>query len=134
MRFLLDTHTWLWMVAAPTRLGSARLVIEDERNELMLSAVSSWELAIKSAAGRLPLPLPVERYIPERMASTGVIGLAIEHAHSVRVARLPLHHSDPFDRMLIAQAQVEGLAIVTADQAFEAYDCEIVRAGEAYPA
>ena len=133
MRYLLDTHTWLWMVTAPARLGTAREVIEDRTNDLVLSAVSSWEIAIKAGSGRLPLPVAVERFVPDRMQATGVIGLSIEHAHTVQVANLPVHHKDPFDRMLVAQAQVEDLAILTADPVFDAYECEVVRVGTPTP-
>lgn len=132
MRYLLDTHVWLWMLAAPERLGrAARSVIEDPANRLLLSAASSWEIAIKYAMGRLVLPAAPEIYVPDRMRLTGVEGLAIEHRHATRVASLPAHHRDPFDRMLIAQAQVEGVAVVTADAALEPYGVEIVRAGQA---
>lgn len=129
MRYLLDTHVWLWMNTARNRLGAARDLIEDEASELVLSAASTWEIAIKVARGRLSLPLPVEQYVEARIGSTAVAPLSIAVAHTVRVAELPLHHRDPFDRILIAQAQVERLPIMTADRAFDAYDCEVIRVG-----
>ncbi len=83
-----------------------RETVEDASIELVLSAVSSWEIAIKNATGRLPLPVPVERLVPDRMQATGVSALSVQHAHTVEVPRLPPHHKDPFDRLLVAQAMV----------------------------
>lgn len=130
MRLLLDTNAWLWMIAAQGRLNTdARGLVQDRRNELFLSAASSWEIAIKHAMGRLDLPAQPEGLIPEQMRKSGVVGLAIEHAHALRVNSLPAHHRDPFDRLLVAQAQVESLAILTADPVFQRYDVEVVPAG-----
>ncbi|MGH3320483.1 MAG: type II toxin-antitoxin system VapC family toxin [Streptosporangiaceae bacterium] len=129
MRVLLDTSCWLWMVAASTRLGSdARSILWDTRNELLLSAASSWEIAIKYAIGKLPLPEPPERYVPSRMDATGVTPLRVEHSHALAVTRLPRHHRDPFDRLLVAQAGLEGVPVMTSDAAFDDYDIEIVSA------
>ena len=127
MRLLLDTHCWLWMLAAPERFSASALaLLEDRRNELLLSAASSWEIAIKYALGRLPLPAPPAEYVPQRMRSSGVLALAVEHAHALRVAALPPHHADPFDRLLVAQAILEGLPILTVDRQLEAYGVELV--------
>lgn len=129
MTYLLDTHVWLWMELSPERLGSvASTIIEEAGNELMLSAASAWEISIKQAMGRLPLPQAAETYVPERMRRNGVEGLPVQHAHALRAGSLPFHHRDPFDRLLIAQAQVENLPVITADPAFDAYDVEIIRA------
>src|SRR3954471_11605866 len=99
MRLLLDTQCWLWMQAAPERFGSETTkLLLDRRTELFLSAASSWEIAIKYALGKLPLPEPPATYVPSRMRSSGVQGLSIEHAHALHVERLPAHHRDPFDR------------------------------------
>ncbi len=130
MTYLLDTHVWLWMLAAPERLGGAALaIVESIANRLLLSAASSWEIAVKHSIGRLDLPEAPEVYVPERMRLSGVEALAVGHAHALRVASLHLHHRDPFDRLLVAQAQLEGVAIVTADAVFERYDVEVVPAG-----
>lgn len=129
MRILLDTSCWLWMVAASDRLGpSARARLEDRSNELILSAASSWEVAIKYALGKLPLPEPPGRYIPSRIQATGVTPLQVEHSHALAVAALPHHHRDPFDRLLIAQADLEGVPLMTADRVFGAYDIEVIPA------
>lgn len=125
MRFLVDTHCWLWLQASPERLAEDVItLLEDPANDLFLSAASSWEIAIKHALGKLPLPEPPSRYVPSRLAASGCRGLSIEHTHALRVAELPPHHRDPFDRLLVAQAQVEGLVLVTADRQFEGYDVE----------
>ncbi len=129
MTFLLDTHVWLWLLADPERIRPDLMArLRDTRIRLVLSAVSSWEIAIKHALGRLPLPEPPERYVPSRMKRSGVEGLAVEHAHALRVASLEHHHRDPFDRLLIAQAQLERLTILTADPVFESYDVALERA------
>src|SRR6266850_5077428 len=110
MRILLDTQAWLWMQASPARFSKAALAaLEDPGNELLFSAASAWEIAIKFALNALLLPMPPAEYVPTRMESSGVIGLPVLHVHALRVATLPPHHRDPFDRLLIAQSQVEGL-------------------------
>ena len=129
MTVLVDTHVWLWMLTAPHRLAlTARALVEDSQTMVLLSAVSSWEIAIKYTLGRLPLPEPPERYVPERMHETGVSPLPVEHRHTLRVSALELHHSDPFDRLLIAQAQVEHVPLLTADPIFDLYDVEVIPA------
>ena len=126
MKVLLDTRCWLWMQASPERFSaSAMQLIDDTDNKLFFSAVSSLEIAIKSAIGKLTLPISPEDYVPDRMQSSGVLGLPIEHSHALRVASLPLHHRDPFDRLLIAQAQVEGLTLLSADRQLGPYDLDI---------
>jgi len=127
MRLLLDTHVWLWMLTAPERLGAARQPLDDPDNELLLSAASSWEIAIKYHSGRLPLPTPPAQYVPESIRSSGVTPLPVHHAHALAVTALPAHHRDPFDRLLIAQAQLEGATLVTADPVMGAYDVELLR-------
>ena len=130
MSYLLDTHVWLWLLGEPDRIRPDLLAeLRDGRTRLLLSAASSWEIAIKWAIGRLPLPDAPATYVPVRMQRSGVEGLPVEHTHALRVATLPNLHRDPFDRLLIAQAQVEGLTIVTVDAAFDGYDVPVVRAG-----
>ena len=129
MRILLDTQVWLWMQAAPGRLnGDARDLLEDTAHDLLLSSASSWEIAIKWSLGKLDLPEPPVEYVPSRLRASGVSAIAIEHSHALRVAALELHHRDPFDRLLIAQAVVEGVPILTADPAFALYPVERIEA------
>jgi len=126
-RILLDTHVWLWFNGAPERLSEeARQAFVDPENELFLSAASTWEIAIKHAAGRLELPAPPAQYIPTRLAENNVRPLAIQHSHTLAAASLPMHHSDPFDRMLIAQARQEGLTLATGDARLRAYEAPIM--------
>ncbi len=127
MRVLLDTQAWLWMQAAPERFNAgARDLVEDAATTLFLSAASSWEIAIKYGLGKLELPDPPEVYVPVRMRSGGVAPLPIEHSHALRVAALDLHHRDPFDRLLVAQALVERLPVLSADRVFERYGVELL--------
>lgn len=126
MRVLLDTHSWLWMLTEPNRLGSSRDVIADTTTELLLSAASTWEIVIKHGLGRLDLPEPPVTYIPDRMRSTRVTPVPVEHRHALEVAGLPLLHRDPFDRLLVAQARVLGVPILTADARVAAYDVEVI--------
>ena len=129
MRVLLDTQAWLWMLAAPERLAPAsRRLLTKSDNELLLSAASAWEIAIKHGLGKLRLPDTPERAIPELMARTGVVPLPVLHRHALRVATLPRKHGDPFDRLLVAQAQIEDLAILTADRSFRLYDVRVIAA------
>lgn len=99
-------------------------MVEDRRTELLLSAASSWEIAIKHGLGRLPLPEPPDRYIPERIRAIGAVALAIEHSHALAVSSLAPLHRDPFDRLLIAQAGSLGLTILTADPLVAQYPAE----------
>jgi PIN domain nuclease of toxin-antitoxin system len=127
--YLLDTHVWLWLQTTPERLRDDVVeLLADRANTLLLSAASSWEIAIKYRLGKLPLPEPPAEYVPERMRLSGVTALPIEHAHALRVADLPEHHGDPFDRLIIAQSQLLNVPIVTADGQFVAYEVETVPA------
>jgi PIN domain nuclease of toxin-antitoxin system len=124
VRVLLDTHVFLWLLTEPERLGAHLDVAEDRRNALLVSAASSWEIAIKYALGRLPLPEPPERYVPERLRAIGAEALAIEHTHALAVAALPPLHTDPFDRLLVAQGRALAVPILTADPAVAEYPVE----------
>jgi PIN domain nuclease of toxin-antitoxin system len=129
MRLLVDTQSWLWMVAEPERLSArVRRVVDDHSHTLMLSVVSAWEIAIKHGIGKLGLPEPPAVFVPSRVALLNMQVLAIELAHVLRVATLPPHHRDPFDRLLVAQAQADNLTILTADPALRAYDVDLMDA------
>ncbi len=129
MRLLLDTHCWLWMVGYPARFSStARDLLTDPGHELLLSAASSWEIAIKYALGKLVLPGSPDVVVPNWMSRSGVTALPVHHGHALETANLPHHHADPFDRLLIAQARLEAVPLMTADAALHAYDVEIIEA------
>jgi PIN domain nuclease of toxin-antitoxin system len=121
MRLLLDTHLLLWALASPERLGvTTRAVLEDPQNEVLFSAASLWEIAIKAALGRLDFTCdPVQ--VLQAALDTGFIELPVHAAAAVRVAGLPPHHRDPFDRLLIAQAMSEPVRFYTADAALPVY-------------
>lgn len=123
MRYLLDTHVWLWSLVSPDRIGQqAVAVMQDAASTLCLSAASSWEIAIKYHLGKLPLPDKPESFVLPRLTRDGIESIPVQHGHAVRVAELPNHHRDPFDRLLIATAQVEDLTILTADRQISRYD------------
>ena len=127
MRAILDTHTFLWWVLDIPRLSpDARLILEDGANELLFSAASVYELTIKAQRGRLTLPEAAETYVPSRLVANAFGSLSIDLAHALRAGSLPAIHRDPFDRMLVAQAQIEGLPILTADPAISRYEVETI--------
>ncbi len=117
MRILLDTSTFLWIITdAPELSPRACKLFRDPTNEVYLSTVSTWEIAIKYALDRLPLPEPPERFIPFQRKEHGVESLPLEEEATLHLARLPRIHKDPFDRMLVCQALVHGLVILTPDE------------------
>ena len=134
MNFLIDTHCWLWWLSEPERLNpTARRRIANRRNAIFFSAGSAWEIAIKAGLGKLKLPEPAADYVPTRVSGQGMIPLPINQRHALYLERMPLHHRDPFDRILIAQAQIEGLTVLTADPQFRSYDVKILWAGRGRP-
>jgi len=129
VKYLLDTEVWLWMQAHPDRIGHHTLsLITDEQNELLLSAASGWEIARKFRRGSLHLYDSPDRYVPDRILTSGVEGLPIEHSHALRVTRLDNHHNDPIDRLLIAQATIEQATLISADRRLASYDIEFIDA------
>lgn len=128
-RYLIDTHVWLWIQSDPDRLSDeTRAIVQDVRNTILFSAASAWEIAIKYRLGKLPLPESPASYVPDRMRRSGTSLLPVDLAHTLKTADLPDHHRDPFDRVLIAQAQLLDLTIITADDQLAAYDVAVVAA------
>jgi PIN domain nuclease of toxin-antitoxin system len=122
MVVLLDTQAFLWWIDDARALSAkARRAIGDPDNECLVSLASCWELAIKLSLGKLRLPGAIERFIPEQLAANTFRQLSIDFRHVARVASLPFHHRDPFDRLLAAQALEERCAIVSADPVFRKY-------------
>jgi PIN domain nuclease of toxin-antitoxin system len=117
---LLDTHTFLWWCEdSPELSPKARKVMT--ANDCFVSFASFWEIAIKLSLNKLRLPAPLHKYLPDQMSLNGFEQLEISFRQIVRIAAMERHHGDPFDRMLVAQAQEEGLAIVSRDAAFDKY-------------
>lgn len=122
MRLLLDTVTFLWVIDdAPELSAKARELFVDPGNEVYLSSVSAWEIAIKYGLGRLPLPESPDRFIPIQRKQHGIDTLQLEEEAALHLSRLPLLHRDPFDRMLVCQAIVQNLVILTPDDLVTQY-------------
>jgi len=127
MKVLLDTHAFLWWITDSPRLSArAREVIQDSNNELFFSAASGWEIAIKAQLGRLQLPDNLEQFILEQLSLNAILVLPIQLHHALRVYTLPQYHRDPFDRVLVAQSQIENLPILTADAQITPYAVETI--------
>ncbi len=129
MKVLLDTHVLLWSATDPDRLTSTtKEVLEDGENDVFVSAVVGWEVAIKQSIGKLDLPRPAELWLPEVIRRSGFALADIGMDAALAVRSLPWHHKDPFDRLLIAHARVMGATIVTHDAAFAAYEVPLLSA------
>ena len=128
MKYLLDTAVFLWAAFSENACLSAGAIktLEKSKNEIYLSSVSVWEISIKFSLGKLPLKTTPEKLVSEYAPQMDFQPLPITHDHSLQVVRLPFHHRDPFDRLLIAQAQVENLPIITSDAHFKKYGIETV--------
>lgn len=123
MRLLLDTHALLWWLDGDRRLSlKARRAIASASNSILVSAVSAWEITTKARLGKLPGATDVAEDVAACVASQGFLPLDITMRHAQRAGRLPGAHRDPFDRMLIAQSQIEDVALVSDDEAFDAFD------------
>jgi len=129
--YLLDTHIWLWALESPEKLNKkAKAILINSNSRLYLSSVSVWEIAVKHAAGKLKLPEPPSLYIRKQAKIDHLEELPINHEHAVLAAGLPLHHRDPFDRILVAQAIHEDFILITADEILMKYDAKCLNAVE----
>ena len=123
MKLLLDTHAFVWFVTDDPRLSSnARAAIEDAQNQVALSIASVWEMAIKHRLGKLSYPAPFDQFILQETAKNDISLLPITVQHAIAVAFLPLHHRDPFDRLLAVQSKAENMTLVSIDAAMDHYD------------
>ena len=130
MKYLLDTMVWLWSVGSTDKIGKAGLeILTSGDKEVYFSAASSWEVAIKAKLGKFRLPEEPVKYVPKRLAEQGIRSLSVTQNHSLKVYDLALHHHDPFDRLIIAQALSEGLVILTSNRVFEKYPIDVVWCG-----
>lgn len=129
MKLLLDTQALLWWMEGNRKLGPrARRSIERDAAIVYVSAVSAWEIAIKSSIGRLTMRVPLAHWLPDGLERDGFVMLNVTVRHAVGVAALPAHHDDPFDRLLIVQAGSEGLTVVTSDAALDDYGVPLLDA------
>lgn len=123
MRFLLDTHTFLWFITANPKLSNqARLIIENSDNIRLLSMASLWEIAIKTSQDKLRLSISFQELFTTHIQNNAIQLLPIEPKHLNQLLTLPYHHKDPFDRLLIAQAIIEDIPIISKDQVFKSYE------------
>lgn len=127
MRILLDTHIFLWASGVTHKLSKRMLdVLVDDRNERFLSAVSTWEIGIKYSKGSLILPKPPRVFVQEAIIEAGIEQLPITVNDTLLVGELPVHHKDPFDRLLIIQAKTQNLRILTDDRMFDRYEVDVI--------
>lgn len=127
MRLLLDTCCWLWWLNDTDKLSKQQLkAIIDRRNQLFLSVASIWELSIKVNNKKLAIPQPLNKLVERECPIDNISLLNIKPIHAIKAGDLPLHHKDPFDRMIIAQAKLEDLIIVTSDSIFQQYDVAVL--------
>ena len=126
MKLLLDTHVFLWSITSRRLSAAADVVFLDPDNTLYLSAASYWEICIKLSIGKLTLPEDWQAIADIAMTINAIHWLPVEKAHCLELLKLPHHHRDPFDRLLIAQARAEGLTLLTADPNFRGYDVVVV--------
>jgi PIN domain nuclease of toxin-antitoxin system len=130
MKYLLDTVVWIWSVGPSERINQAGLeILASGKDDVYLSSATSWEISIKVRTGKLSFPEPTGSYISRFMARQNLRPLAITHRHAQKIYDLPDHHKDPFDRMLIAQAIVEEMTILTADRWFTKYPVQFLWCG-----
>lgn len=126
MNILLDTHAFLWLRSSPEKISEKLLsAYYDVNNDIFLSMASVWEIQIKQQLGKLEMALPLPRLIEEQRLSNGLQLLSIEAEHIFALADLPFHHKDPFDRLILVQAQLENLKLASADTAFAAYGADL---------
>ena len=122
MKLLLDTHAFLWFVTSDSQLSATALaLIADVDNELFLSPASYWEVAIKVSIGKYPLTVPFETFFTMAVEKNGIQILAVKIRHAAVLSALPMHHKDPFDRMIAAQALSESIPVVSTDAALDPY-------------
>ena len=128
MKILLDTHIFIWWADQPERLSPAALsALEDEANELLLSVASVWEMQIKIQLGKLKLRLPLKEVVKDQQETNDLTVSPVTLTHVLALDALPLHHKDPFDRLLIAQSIEEDLTLVTADSQFAVYSVKLLQ-------
>lgn len=129
MQILIDTQIFLWLFGFTSRISTNVLqLLKDPNNTIFFSAASAWEIAIKYGNGKLQLPDEPKNFVPDRLKRANFVWLEINHEHTLAVAKLPMIHKDPFDRLLITQANIENLTLLSADGVFNKYSVKIINA------
>jgi PIN domain nuclease of toxin-antitoxin system len=126
MKALLDTHTFLWAISANPKLSKRASELFTAPSDLWLSVASLWEILVKVQIGKIPLPTPTGPYLLKKLAENKIEALPLSLDHVLRLEAMPMHHRDPFDRMLIAQSLEEGWPIITADPVFKQYPVRVI--------
>ena len=130
MKYLLDTVVWLWGLDSTERINKHGLeILNSGAEEIYFSAATAWEVSIKARLGKLKLPGPPDAVVPAFLEKQGLRPLPITHLHALKVYDLPPHHRDPFDRLIIAQAVIENMTVLTADREFAKYPVDVVWCG-----
>jgi PIN domain nuclease of toxin-antitoxin system len=127
LKVVIDTHVFLWAISNPDRLSSrAQEIIRDERNDVLLSMASAWEITVKSSLGKLDVPRPAVEFVHRQLAKHRIGLLPLQFSHLSALEGLPWHHRDPFDRLLVAQCLDEGASLITVDVQLRRYGVEIL--------
>lgn len=127
MRFLLDTQVFLWWIADDPRLSEkARGIMRNVENRLFLSAASGWEIAIKAKLGRIRLPQNPQGFVARQLSANAIESFPIQMSHALHTFTLPPYHRDPFDRIIVAQAQLEKLTVLSSDPQIARYDIKVI--------
>ena len=127
MKFIADTHAFIWFITDSPQLSArAKKLFESSDSERLFSIASIWEIAIKASLGKLSFKKPLNEFLPEQIAANSIQLLNISLSHALRVEKLPFHHRDPFDRLIIAQSLTENLPVLSNDNAFDTYGIERV--------
>lgn len=127
MKLLLDTCCWLWWLSEPDKLSQQQFeAIAERKNQLFLSTASIWEISIKANSNKLTIPQPLDKLIEKQCPIDNIIILEIKAYHAVKAGKLTLYHKDPFDRMIITQANSESLTVITSDKIFQKYDVALL--------
>ena len=124
MKFLIDTHTFLWFISDTPQMSKTALGLLESEADILLSIASLWEIAIKHSLSKLELPEPFDIFVTHQIAENDIDILPVQISHLSEMILLPFHHKDPFDRLLIGQAIAEGLPVISADSVFDSYPVE----------
>lgn len=127
MKYLIDTHIFLWMISSPEKLSlKVTKIIENKNNILFLSVASCWEVVIKYMIKKLTLPESPDIYIPKQVKENSITFLSIDYRYTLNILNIPEHHKDPFDRIIISQSIIDNIPIISKDSVFDLYDVQVI--------